>query len=351
MRKSTILTVHLAYWLIYALLLFASILTLNGYEIGPGAFRGVFLYLFLGLLNFYLFYFFLVPRFLASRKVKLFFASAVGFSMFNFPIMMLSPWAAGGPKPTSIEASVDSIVSVAVQWFLVFFVCTMVGLINGMLGALMRGFTTWYNEIQVKEGLVKRNVQTELALLKAQLNPHFLFNTLNNIDVLIETEPSVASEYLKKLSDIMRFMLYDTQDTLIPLGQELEYIRKYLDLQNIRTSNEKFVAFEVVGNTDNLNIPPMLFIPFIENAFKHSSNKKIRNAITIFIEVMDGGKILFSCKNMVPLETSVSTPKSGLGIELIKHRLQLLYPGRHALDIVQKMEFFNVSLLVQTHAD
>jgi LytS/YehU family sensor histidine kinase len=214
--------------------------------------------------------------------------------------------------------------------------------VNGMMGAVLKGFITWYDEIHVKEVLIRKNLQTELALLKAQLNPHFLFNTLNNIDVLIEKNANAASAYLKKLSDIMRFTLYDTQEEKIPLQQELEYIRKFIDLQQLRAANA-FVELDVSGDPTNLTIAPMVFIPFIENAFKHSTNKKIDGAIAIKIAIADSN-VLFSCLNVIDKEKAVASNKSGLGLDLIKQRLQLLYKDSHTLEIETMNNTFNVSL-------
>ena len=161
------------------------------------------------------------------------------------------------------------------------FVITVNAMACGIIGLVMKGFITSYGDIKLKADLENKNNQMELALVKSQINPHFLFNTINNIDVLIEKDAVKASAYLNKLSDIMRFMLYETKEERTPLKQELTYIEKYIDLQRIRTSNPNYVNYNVEGKPDNLVIAPMLFIPFIENAFKHAENKKIENAINI----------------------------------------------------------------------
>lgn len=145
----------------------------------------------------------------------------------------------------------------------------------------MKGFITWYNDIKTKVELTKKNYEMEIALMKAQINPHFLFNTINNIDGLIQEDSDKASEYLNKLSDIMRFMLYETKTEKIYLAKELAYIGKYIELQKIGTSNPGYVKYEVQGEPANLLVEPMLFIPFIENAFKHTDDKRVENAIKI----------------------------------------------------------------------
>src|ERR1044071_687955 len=114
----------------------------------------------------------------------------------------------------------------------------------------------------------------ELALIKSQINPHFLFNTINNIDVLIAKDSAKASEYLNKLSGILRYMIYETRNEKISLAGELDYIEKYLELQKIRTANPDYVNFQISGEANNLKIAPMILFPFIENAFKHTENKK-----------------------------------------------------------------------------
>ena len=113
--------------------------------------------------------------------------------------------------------------------------------VNGIIGLVIRGFISWFNDIKIKESLSQKNFEMELNLIKSQINPHFLFNTLNNIDVLIEKDPPKASLYFNKLSAIMRFMLYETKTDKIPLAKELDYITQYIDLQKIRHANPDFV--------------------------------------------------------------------------------------------------------------
>ncbi|WP_183589006.1 sensor histidine kinase [Mucilaginibacter lappiensis] len=215
-------------------------------------------------------------------------------------------------------------------------------------GCLVRGFLNWYADLVYKKQLEKKNIEMELALLKAQINPHFLFNTLNNIDVLIEKDPKTASVYLKKLSDILRFTLYEGPLAKTELAREVNYIEQYIELQKIRTANPNFVKFKVKGNPDNLFIAPMLFIPYIENAFKHATNKKINNAIEIDITVLDSA-VEFTCSNVFNQSDTPAQPYSGLGLDLINSRLKLLYKNHHTLHITQKDHRFTVTLTVNLH--
>jgi len=186
----------------------------------------------------------------------------------------------------------------------------------------------------------------ELALVKSQINPHFLFNTINNIDALIAKDATTASAYLNKLSDIMRFMLYETQSEKIPLSKELTYIEKFIELQKIRTTNSSFIQYQVNGDVRDIQIPPMLFIAFIENAFKHSENKKIEHAIKVNIDI-EKGKISFKCENNYNSKSLKKLESGGLGSELIKKRLTLLYPNKHTLSIKNNNELYQVELSLQ----
>ncbi|GAB3935312.1 hypothetical protein GCM10028827_36740 [Mucilaginibacter myungsuensis] len=162
---------------------------------------------------------------------------------------------------------------------------------------------------------------------------------------MIEKDQATASTYLKKLSDILRFTLYETPSETIPLSREVEYINQYIDLQKIRTSNSDFVTFDVKINNLDLQIAPMLFIPFVENAFKHSTNKKISNAIQICITT-NRNSVNFNCSNAYDADAIKTQEQSGLGLELIKNRLKLLYKDNYQFDINKTSDRFTVDLSI-----
>lgn len=212
-----------------------------------------------------------------------------------------------------------------------------------LFGFLFKTFIEWIKDRKIKAELEKDKITSQLELLKSQINPHLLFNSLNNIDVLIHDEPQKASEYLKKLSEILRFMLYESNTDRIPLTEEIEYIRKYIDLQKIRTSNDSFVKFEISGNASGKYIAPMIFIHFIENAFKHSTNKKIENAVSIRFEISEK-KLLFFCKNHYKTMDDTKSDKNGLGIKLIKQKLDLIYKNSYNLNVEEEDNWYIVNL-------
>jgi len=218
---------------------------------------------------------------------------------------------------------------------------------NFLIGSLFAQGYDWYRKIAKQKELEKQNVQSELSLLKNQINPHFLFNTLNNIDSLIKSNPPKASKTLVQLSDMMRYMIYDTNTDTIPLKQELNYIENYLKLQNLQYPNDKLVDYTVTGDIDNIRIAPMLFIPFIENAFKHCTDKEKENAIRLSFEIINR-TIIFTSVNISDKEQVISKDKSsGVGLEIVKRRLELRYPQMHTLVIKEENNLFCISLKIK----
>jgi two-component system, LytTR family, sensor kinase len=194
--------------------------------------------------------------------------------------------------------------------------------------------------------LERQNFKSELSLLKNQLNPHFLFNTLNNIDSLINENSPNASLALNKLSEIMRYVVYDSEKELVPLQDEIDYIRNYIALQKLRMANEDIIKFSIKGDLSNKQIAPMLFIPFVENAFKHSSLKnKSENIIEIKIEIGES-EFAFHCSNFI---ANINKDKSsGIGLGLVKKRLDILFKEKYTLSIDNLDNKFVVNLYIKT---
>ena len=294
--------------------------------------------IFSGVFSFYFFYTFLFSKFLVQKKiVQLIFAGII-VALLSGVVASSGLILAYGPQMLFNDGWRSA-------YQIVFAVGLLNGLPNGIIALVMRGFISWYADIKWKEDVNKKNYEMELALVKSQINPHFLFNTINNIDILIEKDAVRASSYLNKLSDIMRFMLYETKTETIPLAKELAYIEKYIDLQKIRTANPNYVNYLVEGDAKNLVIAPMLFIPFMENAFKHAENKKLENAINIKV-VIEKELIIFDCENNFREDTQTKFDQSGLGNELIQKRLMLLYPDKHKLEVIKSNNTYKVKLTI-----
>lgn len=309
-------------------------------EIGPGRTLWFIMFLELGLIpgaiTFYIFYGILFSRFLSRGRLTLF----ILFAVFTPVIVTVPSELLMYVTFRDVNWMFDSVIGFGT-------IIAINALMNGIIGLIIKGFVSWYGDIKIKEELAKKNYETELALIKSQINPHFLFNTLNNIDVLILKDPNKASVYLNKLSDIMRFMLYESGAQKIPLMRELEYIEKYVELQRIRSSNPRFIRYDFKGYADGITIEPMIFIPFIENAFKHAENKKIEEAVRLSFEI-EKKKITFECVNHFSKIQQDRPDYSGLGNELIHRRLMLLYPDHHTLDIHEKDGVYSVKLVLIT---
>lgn len=218
---------------------------------------------------------------------------------------------------------------------------------SAVMGFLIYMSYDWYRKSQRQKELERRNLQSELKLLKNQLNPHFLFNTLNNIDSLIHSNPERASKSLVQMSEMMRYMIYETNIPEVDLNQELDYINNYLDLQQLQYDNPELVSYTLEGTSDGVRIAPMLFISFIENAFKHCTDKKAPNAIRLFLQIQKS-EIHFEVSNLFdPTKHINKDSSSGIGLSIVKRRLDFLYPNRYSLQINQKNGYFDVSLTIK----
>lgn len=215
-------------------------------------------------------------------------------------------------------------------------------------GILVRLGIDWFEKREKEKDLEKQNIKTELALLRAQINPHFLFNTLNNINSFANQNSEKTSYAIIKLSEIMRYMLYEANGEKVLLDKEIQYIYNFLDLQKLRYRNTEFIKFEVIGNTSNIFIPPMLFIPFIENAFKHSK-KSESDPIIIKLSVTNK-EMNFICTNVKrQLSESEKKLSNGIGIQNINRRLDYLYPDNFYLDIKEDEKTYSVYLKIMDY--
>lgn len=349
MKKTFVLLLHLGYWLTYVLLLVVLFALASVQRGKPPSASGVLslyplllLCLVPNLFSFYASYFFLFPRFLSRRKLL---ALAISGAL----VCLLSALA-GGLISTAIFGFDQPILADARELAVLLAILFSLAAIHGVTALIVRGFVDWYGGLRLKEELARKSYETELALIKSHLNPHFLFNTINNIDVLIERDAAKASAYLNKLSGILRYLLYEAKAERIPLEEELRYVEKYLELQRIRTANPNYVTYEVRGEARGHRIAPMLFFPFIENAFKHTEGNRAVNSISIEVEITESG-VRFVCKNSYQKNAGPKQDFGGLGNELTARRLMLLYPGRHSLALADADGVYRVELALDLHGD
>lgn len=219
-------------------------------------------------------------------------------------------------------------------------------IIIGIYAVLIRFMINWFESQKHRDELINRQQASELALMRSQVNPHFLFNTLNNIYSLAYRKSDVAPEAIMKLSSIMRYMLYDSAAPMVPLEKEIEYLKSYIELQNLRIKYTDFVSLQIEGNTEGRTIAPMLLISFVENAFKHSSKNHLPG-ILIHLSVLEE-QVIFEVINYMKKATNGQDENSsGISLASIKRRLELIYPNKHKLLISEDAEKFSINLIIE----
>ncbi len=217
---------------------------------------------------------------------------------------------------------------------------------NLFMGGVLIGIKSMIDKFrQQKQEKEQKQEQllSELSYLKAQVNPHFLFNTINSVYVLIKMNPETAADMLIKLSDLLRSHLYDFSRDKISIEEEIKYMENYIELEKLRRGHRVEVYFEKQGELSDFSLPPLLMIPFLENCFKHlSSNTDKPNIVTLKM-MRDFDKLKVEFFNTIDVQ---STTKNGGGIGLtnVKRRLALLFPNNHHLEIIKKENLFLVKL-------
>lgn len=325
--------IHTFIWLV---IVFINIhLLSNFFPVNDAIVRAVFIFGFLAF--FYYFNTLVIIPFFFSRKKYIFYILTlicilIGVSVLNkilsqhFGLPKIPIDRLHHPPPPGSRF-------MAVSVFMVFVIGAALKLIGN------------YKEIerQKKDILAEKN-KAELKLLKAQVNPHFLFNTLNNIYALSIGNSKQVPEMIMSLSEIMRYMLHDAKPLFVDIEKEISYLKSYIQLEKLRCENTERIesVFEVESNS--FKLAPLLFIPFVENAFKHSRIVDSQGAWIKIKLMQNNGKVSFICENSIPAKQFQKDQTGGIGLENIKKRLKLIYPDKHELNIKTEKDIFSVSL-------
>lgn len=283
---------------------------------------------------FYFNYFFLIPKFLLVKKYWLYLflliliiAAVFLLSIATFIYSGLDPESLSRTNPTVEKIIPVIIINANLLWLL--------SIVTSILWAI-------YNRLKQTE---TEKLSAQIASLKSQINPHFLFNTLNNIyAIAIDTSPK-AADMVDKLSEMMRYTMKDTQQDFVLLEDEINYINNYIELQKLRLDRSVKLEYHCLENIPALQIAPMLLIPLIENAFKHGVNSEQKSHIKIDMTLKKSEFQLNVVNNKVNIQRDISE-RSGLGIENTKHRLNLIYPSKHLLVIKEAEKEFSVTLQI-----
>lgn len=209
------------------------------------------------------------------------------------------------------------------------------------LSTILKFVTDWFMNEKIKSNLENEKLISELAFLKSQINPHFLFNSLNNIYSLAYQRSEKTPQAVLKLSEIMRYMLYESNENKVALSDEIRYLENYIELQKLRFKDNAYIKFEVDGDIQNQKITPLVLISFVENAFKHGVATDKRNPITIVLNVVSN-KLLFRVINKKNNQNKDET--GGIGLQNVKRRLDLLYEGEYRFHIEDNEEIYSCEL-------
>ena len=214
--------------------------------------------------------------------------------------------------------------------------------------AFLRFFTEWGELEEQREQLKSEKLSAELKFLKNQINPHFLFNTLNNLYSLAYSHSPQTTEIISRLSQMMRYMVYDSNHDLVPLEKEIEYIKNYITLEKLRLNNDIPIDFEVQGDPGNKKIVPLLLIPFMENAFKHGvSNNNPNSWVKAILHCSTNEIILEVSNSKTGKNGSAASSTSGVGLENVKKRLDLRYDDKYSLQVSDLESRYTATLDLQ----
>lgn len=206
-----------------------------------------------------------------------------------------------------------------------------------------------YNRtMEEKETLIRENAEAEALLLKNQVHPHFLFNTLNNIYSFALGRSRVALRLIESLSSTIRYMITDCSADFVPLAKEINMIRDYIQLEKVRYTHRLNTELRVHGNPENKFIAPLFLIPLVENCFKHGASRQLGDPWVKLLIFIEGPLLRVEISNSKPPSTT-GTEKKGIGLSNVRKRLQLLYPGNHSFEICPAIESFTIHMEVPLH--
>jgi len=276
--------------------------------------------------------YFFVPRYLFRKKY-------LGYGIFMLSSMVLSYYIhevfARSFKPDLLPYEDDNIN---------FFTFSFMVMMLIVASAAVKLFQQWISDAQLIYDLDLAKTNAELEQLKNQINPHFLFNMLNNANVLIEDDPKKASQVLMKLSDLLRYQLYDSSRDKVLLTSEMHFLEDFLNLEKVRRDNFDFLISKE-GELSGVQVPPLLFISFVENAVKHNNDSAKLSYVNLFFDVRHS-ELFFKCINSKPAVKAVNK-SGGLGLANIKRRLELLFPSSHDLKIEDNSGTYCVTLTLK----
>lgn len=287
---------------------------------------------FVAMLVYYNFYY-LIPQYLSQKRFISYTFWLAFATMLVTPLeLILLYWNLNG-RPNAQANLIDN------QWS-----HYVVLLLVVSFSSVLRIIKYWFVQERIQRDLERRNLQSELSFLKSQINPHFLFNTLNSLYALTLKKSDQAPEIVLRLSDMMRYMLYECNEKFVPLDSELRYIKNYLALEKVRYGDKAQIEFDYLTDRDDYNIAPLLFITFLENSFKHGLSHRIEKGfVTVYLQA-EANQLELHVENSKADKKDDSYYQGGIGLKNVQRRLDLLYPNAYQLDIEQDEQTYSVHL-------
>jgi len=333
---------HLLFWLIYFIFNFFRFATINNdywYSLKSNLIEFP-----LNIIITYFTIYYLIPKFILKKKyLEFFLLFTFSLALFyltrtglNYILVSENIWpeAQGNQEPFTVIHVVELVIGAIY--------------VIALVSAIKLTYD-WVNEKKRNDDLQRMQLETELNFLKSQIQPHFFFNTLNNLYALVIKNSPKAPNVVMKLSEIMQYVLYEVKEPKISLMKSINYLYSYLELEKLRYGERVKSDISIEGDIDDIEIPPLLFLPFLENCFKHGTNHQTDINVNIAFVVKDNF-LFFTVENDFVKNDDTAT-KHGIGIENTKRRLQLLYGSSYSLKTRSKGNIYTVNLKLPLHED
>lgn len=328
------LLMHIGFWLFWLFRTFYDIVSLYGFGYGELLFMLVYAATQIPMMYFHLYI--LVPRLLNSRHYLLYAIATIGliftYSVVNYTLLTLIPESISSVGLSDYISQLNARYDIFEGFF------TLVITYSIKYAGQVRTTQTRLLQLQ------RDNLTLELNALKAQINPHFLFNTLNNIYSLALRKSEKTPDMVLKLSDMMRYVLYECNAGRVALEREIQFISNYIELERIRHGEHVSINFSLTGNPEDYRIEPLLLIPIVENSFKHGLNAQMEKGfVDVRLNILNG-RLRLNVLNSVPINGSFLKEMGGIGLDNMQKRLDLIYPEKHQLKIAALQNSYKVDL-------
>jgi len=332
-NKNRVLSLHLLFWCVY--------LSFNLYQISffqhdePYDWSRIFISMGFTMGTAYLNYFIMLPNFLKHKNIGRYLLEFfIPFALLIIVRILLQRMIAIKDEHNHFLYSNFFIVNTAA-------ITLLIAIFIGML----RFVKEWFELESKKKEVENERLMAELNFLKAQINPHFLFNTLNNLYYLAYSKSDNTTEVIAKLSQMMRYMIHESNHPEVALSKEIEYMQSYISLERLRLNNQILIQFDVEGNPDSVKIAPLILITFLENAFKHGVNGNNPAAWVKLAIHLKGKECTYTVENSKMHSVNPDNgEKSGIGLQNVKRRLELSYPGQYTLSVSDLPDRYAVQL-------